>query len=82
MTRFAPSPATSPASSSRHAPDLVTTEVCKNKRLGRIYFDTARNAYAETAVPAYAVRALPGAPIATPLAWTELDDPASLRAVT
>ena len=37
--------------------------------------DVARNTYAQTTVAPYAVRALPGAPVATPLAWEELDDP-------
>jgi bifunctional non-homologous end joining protein LigD len=33
-----------------------------------------RNAYGQTAVPPYAVRARPGAPVAAPLDWSELDD--------
>ncbi len=37
--------------------------------------DVARNTYAQTTVAPYAVRALPGAPVATPLAWEELEDP-------
>ena len=37
--------------------------------------DAARNTYAQTAVAPYAVRAKPGAPVATPLAWEELSDP-------
>jgi bifunctional non-homologous end joining protein LigD len=55
-------------------PDLVTTEQRKDKRGGRIYADLMRNAYAQTAVAPYAVRARPGAPVATPLRWEELDD--------
>ena len=35
----------------------------------------ARNTYAQTTVAPYAVRAIPGAPVATPLAWDELEDP-------
>ncbi|GGW36326.1 DNA primase [Streptomyces albaduncus] len=34
-----------------------------------------RNAYAQTAVAPYTVRALPGAPVATPLSRDQLDDP-------
>ena len=56
----------------------LTTEVRKNKRDGRIFLDTARNAYAQTAAPPYAVRARDGAPVACPLRWDELDD-AKLR---
>jgi bifunctional non-homologous end joining protein LigD len=58
---------------SRH-PDELTTEARKAKRGDRILLDVARNAYAQTAVPPYAVRARPGAPVATPLEWSELSD--------
>ncbi len=54
----------------RH-PDRLTTEVRKNKREGRLFLDTARNAYAQTIVCPYAVRARPGAPVAAPLDWPE-----------
>jgi bifunctional non-homologous end joining protein LigD len=40
-----------------------------------VLVDAARNTYAQTAVAPYAVRAKPGAPVATPLAWDELEDP-------
>jgi len=56
-------------------PDTLTTEWRKNKRGGRILVDTARNTYGQTVVAPYAVRALPGAPVATPLEWEELEDP-------
>jgi bifunctional non-homologous end joining protein LigD len=55
-------------------PDRLTTAWRKEKRGGRVLVDTARNTYAQTVVAPYAVRALPGAPVATPLAWHELDD--------
>jgi bifunctional non-homologous end joining protein LigD len=60
-------------------PDTLTTEFYKNKRDDRIYLDVARNAPAQTVVPPYAPRPRPGAPVATPLRWEELDD-AALRA--
>lgn len=56
------------------SPDLVTTEQRKDKRGPRIYADIMRNAYAQLAVAPYSVRARPGAPVATPLSWDELDD--------
>jgi bifunctional non-homologous end joining protein LigD len=56
-------------------PDLLTTSWRKEGRGGRVLVDAARNTYAQTAVAAYAVRAKPGAPVATPLAWEELSDP-------
>lgn len=53
-------------------PERLTTEQRKAKREGRIFIDTLRNAYAQTAVAPYALRARPGAPVATPLDWDEL----------
>ncbi|MFJ8159996.1 non-homologous end-joining DNA ligase [Streptomyces sp. NPDC096136] len=54
--------------------DRFTTEARKKARRGRLYLDIGRNAYAQTAVAPYAVRARPGAPVAAPLAWSDLDD--------
>jgi bifunctional non-homologous end joining protein LigD len=53
-------------------PDELTTEQRKEKRAGRIYLDTGRNAYGQTAVAPYAVRARPRAPVATPVDWAEV----------
>jgi bifunctional non-homologous end joining protein LigD len=53
-------------------PDRYTMEQYKNKRGGRVFIDTNRNGYAQTAVPAYAVRPRRGAPVAVPIAWDEL----------
>ncbi|MFH8798906.1 non-homologous end-joining DNA ligase [Streptomyces sp. NPDC017936] len=58
----------------RH-PDRLTTAARKKDRGDRLYLDVQRNAYAQTAVAPYTVRALPGAPVATPIAWEQLDDP-------
>ncbi len=55
----------------RHS-DLLTAEQRKDKRNGRLYLDVMRNAYGQTAVMPYSLRAKPGAPVATPLAWDEL----------
>lgn len=57
----------------RRAPDRLTTEFYKAERAGRLFLDCNRNAWAQTAVPPYAVRPRPGAPVAVPLAWDELD---------
>jgi bifunctional non-homologous end joining protein LigD len=57
------------------SPGTLTTEWRKEKRDGKILVDTARNTYGQTVVAPYAVRALPGAPVAAPLAWEELSDP-------
>jgi bifunctional non-homologous end joining protein LigD len=55
-------------------PDLVSTEQRKDKRGGLIYADAMRNAYGQHAAAPYSVRGRPGAPVATPLDWAELDD--------
>jgi bifunctional non-homologous end joining protein LigD len=56
------------------APDLVSTEQRKDKRGGLIYADPMRNAYGQHAAAPYSVRGRPGAPVATPLDWAELDE--------
>lgn len=53
------------------APDLATVAQRKASRGDRVFLDTLRNAYGQTAVAPYAVRARPGAPVATPLTWEE-----------
>jgi bifunctional non-homologous end joining protein LigD len=58
---------------SRH-PDRFTTAARKDDRGDRLYLDVQRNAYAQTAVAPYTVRARPGAPVAVPLSWDQLDD--------
>jgi bifunctional non-homologous end joining protein LigD len=55
-------------------PSKLTTEFRIAKRGERIFVDVHRNAYAQHAVAPYAVRALPKAPVATPLRWDELND--------
>jgi bifunctional non-homologous end joining protein LigD len=53
-------------------PKKYTDQLRKTSRRGRIFFDYLRNAYAQTTIAPYALRALPGAPVATPLDWREL----------
>jgi bifunctional non-homologous end joining protein LigD len=55
-------------------PDRLTTSWRKAGRGGRVLVDAARNTYAQTAVAPYAVRAKPGAPVATPLFWDEVEE--------
>jgi bifunctional non-homologous end joining protein LigD len=55
-------------------PGLATTEQRRDKRGTLIYLDVMRNSYAQLAVAPYSVRGRPGAPVATPLSWDELDD--------
>jgi bifunctional non-homologous end joining protein LigD len=56
-------------------PDHLTMEFRKAKRGGRLFVDLTRNWYAQTAAAPFAVRARPGATVATPLAWAEVEDP-------
>jgi bifunctional non-homologous end joining protein LigD len=53
-------------------PDNFTTQVRKAKRKGRLFIDYLRNAYAQTSIVPYSLRAIEGAPVATPLEWEEL----------
>jgi bifunctional non-homologous end joining protein LigD len=55
-----------------HAPDELTTEQRVAERGERIFLDTNRNAYGQTAIAPYSPRAWPGAPVATPPQWREL----------
>lgn len=57
----------------RH-PEALTTEIRITKRGTRIFIDTARNNYAQTAVAPYSVRARKGATVAVPITWEELED--------
>lgn len=54
-------------------PERLTMEQRKEKRRGQLFIDITRNAYAQHAVAPYAVRARAGAPVATPLDWSEVE---------
>ncbi len=53
-------------------PELLTTEIKKDKRRGRILVDYLRNVYGQTTVCPYSLRPVAGAPVATPIDWDEL----------
>jgi bifunctional non-homologous end joining protein LigD len=57
---------------SRH-PEELTVHVRKAKRRDRVFVDWLRNSPGQTAIAPYSVRALPQAPVATPMDWDELD---------
>jgi bifunctional non-homologous end joining protein LigD len=63
----------------QRCPRKYTLEQRKDKRKGCIFLDTLRNAYGATAVAPYSVRAKPGAPVATPLDWEEVEKGADPR---
>jgi bifunctional non-homologous end joining protein LigD len=56
------------------SPTHLTTEQRKEQRGGRLYLDAMRNAYAQTVVAPYTVRARPGATVAMPVHWTEVEN--------
>jgi len=57
----------------RDKPDLFTTPRAVSKRQkGRVYFDWVQNAKSKTIAAPYVLRAYPGAPVATPLDWSEV----------
>ncbi len=55
-------------------PGELTVEPRKEARGQRLYLDIMRNAYAQTVVAPYSVRGRPGAHVATPLHWAEVED--------
>ena len=58
----------------RRDPDRLTTRFRIKDRGDRIYLDAGRVRWGHTGVAPYSVRARDGAPVATPIAWSELDD--------
>jgi bifunctional non-homologous end joining protein LigD len=54
-------------------PSAYVATMTKAKRNGKIFIDFFRNDYTATAIADFAVRARPGAPVALPLPWQELD---------
>ncbi|HTX43079.1 MAG TPA: non-homologous end-joining DNA ligase [Methanocella sp.] len=55
-------------------PDRLTAEIVKERREGRLFLDYMRNSFGQTHVAPYSVRPKPGAPVATPVTWEELDE--------
>lgn len=55
-------------------PDRFVANMAKAKRVGRIFIDYLRNQRGSTAVVPYSARARENAPVAVPIAWSELDD--------
>jgi bifunctional non-homologous end joining protein LigD len=58
----------------RTEPDRFTVALPKPQRRGRIFLDFLRNQRTATAIMPYSARARTGMPVATPVAWDELDE--------
>ncbi len=57
----------------RMIPEHFTIEINKQRRGDRVYVDYQCNGQAQTVAAPYSLRARPGAPVATPLRWDELE---------
>ena len=57
------------------APDRITWEWAVTRRTGKIRIDYTQNIINKTLAAPYSLRPAPGAPVSTPIAWEELDDP-------
>ena len=54
-------------------PRRFVATMSKAKRKGRIFIDWLRNERGSTAIAPYSTRSRPGAPVATPVTWAELE---------
>ena len=54
-------------------PDTATLEFLKKHRAGRVFVDWLRNTPGATVVAPYSLRPRPGAPVAVPITWDEVD---------
>jgi bifunctional non-homologous end joining protein LigD len=53
-------------------PDIATTARVIGARKGRVYVDALQNGHGRTIVAPFSVRPQPGAPVSTPLRWSEV----------
>lgn len=58
----------------RTLPTLFSAKMGEKNRIGKIFIDYLRNRRLASTVVPYSVRARPGLPVATPIAWLELED--------
>ena len=67
----------------RAEPNLITTNMGKEHREGRIFVDWSQNSFTKTTIAVYSLRARPRPTVSTPITWDEVaagvSDAASLR---
>ncbi|MEO3743622.1 non-homologous end-joining DNA ligase [Plantactinospora sp. B5E13] len=61
---------------SREAPKLITAQMAKRLRPGKIFIDWSQNNAAKTTVTAYSLRAQPNPSVSTPVTWDEVESAA------
>jgi bifunctional non-homologous end joining protein LigD len=66
----------------RHPEGATLERSVKSRPSDSVYLDYLQNIRGKTVAGAYAVRARPGAPVSTPLEWSELTDDLDPRAFT
>jgi bifunctional non-homologous end joining protein LigD len=62
-------------------PGRYTSNLRKNRRIGKIFIDWDRNIRGATSIAPYSLRARPGAPVAMPILWEDLEkvEPGSIK---
>jgi bifunctional non-homologous end joining protein LigD len=60
-------------------PDIATVTRIPSKREGKVYIDYVQNGHGRLLVSPYCVRPLPGAPVSTPLKWSEVTGRLDIR---
>jgi bifunctional non-homologous end joining protein LigD len=58
----------------RTHPDLVTTNMGKEHRPGKVFVDWSQNTFSKTTVAVYSLRARPRPTASTPLGWDEVEE--------
>jgi bifunctional non-homologous end joining protein LigD len=58
----------------RQRPDLVTTNMAKEVREGRVFVDWSQNTFSKTTIAVYSLRARPRPMASTPLTWEEVEE--------
>lgn len=58
----------------RQLPDLVTTNMAKDQRPGKVFVDWSQNTFSKTTIAVYSMRARERPTVSTPLSWAELEE--------